>query len=396
MLSYGSLDCILCQELVIEMHVAPWPITSKSELPAVAGTCWCVRLAESIFTDIYTNISSFMFAGQDAVPQQTSPKRLRSSVQPAAPAQPYAGRYAADVDAMVAHAQGRGDGGAFCFIPSQPPTFQPQPQPLLLNYGQSCLPYQLMSQPFAGGNPAAAAAGNYGGFGGYGSNVLMPQPALQGFSYVGGTSSMAPGSPAPQSAAGRRPGGKRSSSDEDTARDPTWSPAASSSEAKEDEADGDDAYEPEMEHAAASKPRAASRKAKISAGGGGGGVGRSKVGGSSRFRGVTRHSTTGRYEAHLWDAAAVRPKVVSEIPFVPSCFCSFLLHSCPQSGQHLIVSLLELHLLWQHKLQTTAPNVQSCAVALPGLVREPSRMCAHCAALDRGSAETWSWWRGHF
>jgi hypothetical protein len=27
--------------------------------------------------------------------------------------------------------------------------------------------------------------------------------------------------------------------------------------------------------------------------------------------GVTRHSTTGRYEAHLWDAAAPRPKSVS-------------------------------------------------------------------------------------
>ena len=26
--------------------------------------------------------------------------------------------------------------------------------------------------------------------------------------------------------------------------------------------------------------------------------------------GVTRHSTTGRYEAHLWDAAAPRPKSV--------------------------------------------------------------------------------------
>ena len=38
--------------------------------------------------------------------------------------------------------------------------------------------------------------------------------------------------------------------------------------------------------------------------------GKPKVGGSSRFRGVTRHSTTGRYESHLWDANAVRPKQV--------------------------------------------------------------------------------------
>ncbi|KAK9916453.1 hypothetical protein WJX75_002809 [Coccomyxa subellipsoidea] len=31
---------------------------------------------------------------------------------------------------------------------------------------------------------------------------------------------------------------------------------------------------------------------------------------SSAFRGVTRHSTTGRYEAHLWDSSWSRPKTV--------------------------------------------------------------------------------------
>lgn len=29
---------------------------------------------------------------------------------------------------------------------------------------------------------------------------------------------------------------------------------------------------------------------------------------TSRYRGVTRHSTTGRYEAHLWDSTFVRAK----------------------------------------------------------------------------------------
>ena len=37
---------------------------------------------------------------------------------------------------------------------------------------------------------------------------------------------------------------------------------------------------------------------------------RQKTGASSKFRGVTRHSTTGRFEAHLWDASSVRPKSV--------------------------------------------------------------------------------------
>ena len=35
---------------------------------------------------------------------------------------------------------------------------------------------------------------------------------------------------------------------------------------------------------------------------------RQKSGASSPFRGVTRHSTTGRYEAHLWDSSSIRPK----------------------------------------------------------------------------------------
>ena len=39
-----------------------------------------------------------------------------------------------------------------------------------------------------------------------------------------------------------------------------------------------------------------------------------KVGTSSKFRGVTKHSTTGRYEAHLWDSSSIRPKNVGGLP----------------------------------------------------------------------------------
>ena len=39
-----------------------------------------------------------------------------------------------------------------------------------------------------------------------------------------------------------------------------------------------------------------------------------KVGTSSKFRGVTRHSTTGRFEAHLWDSSSIRPKSVRRLP----------------------------------------------------------------------------------
>ncbi len=39
-------------------------------------------------------------------------------------------------------------------------------------------------------------------------------------------------------------------------------------------------------------------------------VHRQKNGSSSAFRGVTRHSSTGRFEAHLWDSSCIRPKTV--------------------------------------------------------------------------------------
>lgn len=40
---------------------------------------------------------------------------------------------------------------------------------------------------------------------------------------------------------------------------------------------------------------------------------RQKTGASSAFRGVTRHSTTGRFEAHLWDSSSIRPKSVRSL-----------------------------------------------------------------------------------
>ena len=43
-----------------------------------------------------------------------------------------------------------------------------------------------------------------------------------------------------------------------------------------------------------------------------------KVGTSSKFRGVTKHSTTGRFEAHLWDSSSIRPKTVRHRP----CCCT--------------------------------------------------------------------------
>ena len=58
--------------------------------------------------------------------------------------------------------------------------------------------------------------------------------------------------------------------------------------------------------------------------------GRGKLGGSSIYRGVTKHSTTGRYEAHLWDSASIRPKTVG------ATACAYRpmqqLHRAPQHG----------------------------------------------------------------
>jgi len=51
---------------------------------------------------------------------------------------------------------------------------------------------------------------------------------------------------------------------------------------------------------------------------------RQKSGASSAFRGVTRHSTTGRYEAHLWDSSSIRPKSVRDILIFQTALSSAL------------------------------------------------------------------------
>ena len=58
------------------------------------------------------------------------------------------------------------------------------------------------------------------------------------------------------------------------------------------------------------------------------GVRAPKVGMSSKFRGVTKHSTTGRYEAHLWDSSSIRPKTVPRLRVAHACQMRPLLQLC--------------------------------------------------------------------